>query len=52
MGPIQRECTYRDRFTAEAERALAIALYVAYYNARRSPMPSSASRRSTGCDGA
>ena len=34
-GTIQRECTYRDRFTAEAERALAIALYVACYNARR-----------------
>lgn len=35
IGTIQRECVYDARFTADAERALAIALYVAYYNARR-----------------
>ena len=35
IGTIQRECAYRDQFTSEAERALAIALFVAYYNDRR-----------------
>jgi transposase InsO family protein len=35
IGTIQRECVYRDRFTSDSERALAIALYVAYYNTRR-----------------
>ena len=35
IGTIQRECVYRERFTSDPERALAIALYVAYYNARR-----------------
>ncbi len=36
IGTIQRECIYSGaQFTADAERALAIALYVAYYNAER-----------------
>jgi transposase InsO family protein len=35
IGTIQRECIYDTRFTADAQRALAIALFVAYYNARR-----------------
>jgi len=35
IGTIQRECLYDTRFTADAQRALAIALFVAYYNARR-----------------
>lgn len=35
IGTIQRECTHDLRFTADEERALAIALSVAYYNARR-----------------
>ena len=35
IGTIQRECVYRDEFTAEPERALAIALFVSYYNDRR-----------------
>lgn len=35
IGTIQRECVYDARFTADPERALAVALYVAYYNARR-----------------
>jgi transposase InsO family protein len=35
IGTIQRECAYRDRFTSDPERALAIALFVAYYNHRR-----------------
>jgi len=35
IGTIQRECAYRDRFSSDAERALAIALFVPWYNAKR-----------------
>ena len=35
IGTIQRECIYADRFTADDQRALAIALFIAYYNAER-----------------
>jgi transposase InsO family protein len=34
-GTIQRECLYALEFRAEQERDLAIALYLAYYNAER-----------------
>lgn len=34
-GTIQRECLYAQRFSSEDERDLAVALYVAYYNAER-----------------
>jgi transposase InsO family protein len=32
IGTIQRECAYRDQFTNDAARALAIALFVPWYN--------------------
>jgi len=35
IGTIQRECAYRDHFSADAERALAIALFVPWYNNER-----------------
>ncbi len=35
IGTIQRECVYACQFTHDAERALALWLYVAYYNAER-----------------
>ena len=35
IGTIQRECTYRDQFTSDDERALAIALFVPWYNTQR-----------------
>lgn len=35
IGTIQRECLYAERFTAEEQRDLAIALFIAYYNAER-----------------
>ncbi len=35
IGTIQRECAYRDHFSADAERALAIALFVPWYNTQR-----------------
>jgi transposase InsO family protein len=35
IGTIQRECAYRDHFTSDAERALAIALFVPWYNSNR-----------------
>ena len=35
IGTIQRECAYRDQFSSDAERALAIALFVPWYNTRR-----------------
>jgi transposase InsO family protein len=35
IGTIQRECAYRDRFTSDEERALAIALFVPWYNTKR-----------------
>jgi transposase InsO family protein len=35
IGTIQRECAYRDQFTSDAERALAIALFVPWYNTER-----------------
>jgi len=35
IGTIQRECAYRDYFSADDERALAIALFVPWYNSRR-----------------
>lgn len=35
IGTIQRECAYRDHFRADAERALAIALFVPWYNNER-----------------
>ncbi len=35
IGTIQRECAYRDHFTSDAERALAIALFVPWYNTQR-----------------
>jgi transposase InsO family protein len=34
-GTIQRECLYAQHFTNEEERALAVALFVSYYNAER-----------------
>ena len=34
-GTLQRECAYRDHFTADDERALAIALFVPWYNTMR-----------------
>lgn len=34
-GTIQRECLYASHFSNEEERALAVALFVAYYNAER-----------------
>jgi transposase InsO family protein len=36
IGTIQRECAYRDQFSSDAERALSIALFVPWYNTRRS----------------
>jgi len=35
IGTIQRECAYRDQFSADDERALAIALFVPWYNSQR-----------------
>ena len=35
IGTIQRECAYRDHFSSDAERALAIALFVPWYNTQR-----------------
>jgi transposase InsO family protein len=35
IGTVQRECAYRDHFTSDAERALAIALFVPWYNTQR-----------------
>ena len=35
IGTIQRECAYRDQFTSDEERALAITLFVGWYNTRR-----------------
>ena len=35
IGTIQRECAYRDQFSSDAERALAIALFVPWYNRQR-----------------
>ncbi len=35
IGTIQRECAYHDEFTNDAERALAIALFVPWYNTER-----------------
>ena len=35
IGTIQRECAYRDQFSSDAERALAIALFVPWYNIHR-----------------
>ena len=35
IGTIQRECAYRDHFTSDEERALAIALFVPWYNTQR-----------------
>lgn len=35
IGTIQRECAYRDFFSSDAERALAIALFVPWYNNNR-----------------
>lgn len=35
IGTIQRECVYARHFTHDAERALALWLYLAYYNAER-----------------
>jgi len=35
IGTIQRECAYRDQFSSDAERALAIALFVPWYNTQR-----------------
>jgi transposase InsO family protein len=34
-GTIQRECLYSENFHSEEERDLAVALYLAYYNAER-----------------
>jgi transposase InsO family protein len=34
-GTIQRECLYASHFSDEEERGLAVALFVAYYNAER-----------------
>jgi transposase InsO family protein len=35
IGTLQRECAYRDHFTSDAERALALALFTPWYNTRR-----------------
>jgi transposase InsO family protein len=35
IGTVQRECVYARSFTSDEERALAVWLYVAYYNASR-----------------
>jgi transposase InsO family protein len=35
IGTVQRECAYRDQFAADDERALAIALFVPWYNTHR-----------------
>ena len=35
IGTIQRECAYRDHFASDAERALAIALFIPWYNTQR-----------------
>jgi transposase InsO family protein len=35
IGTIQRECAYRDHFSSDEERALAIALFVPWYNTLR-----------------
>lgn len=35
IGTVQQECLYAQPFTSDPERDLAIALYVAYYNAER-----------------
>ena len=35
IGTIRRECAYRDPFTSDPERALAIALFVPGYNTQR-----------------
>jgi len=35
IGTLQRECVYTARFTSDEERALDIALYLAYYNGER-----------------
>ena len=35
IGTIQRECAYRDHFGSDPERALAIALFVPWYNTQR-----------------
>src|SRR5205085_11525904 len=48
IGTIQRECAYRDQFTSDPERALAIALFVPWYNTRRPHIALGASRRRAG----
>lgn len=35
IGTIQRECAYRDPFTSDDERALAVALFIPWYNTKR-----------------
>jgi len=35
IGTIQRECAYRDQFSSDDERRLAIALFVPWYNTQR-----------------
>ena len=35
IGTVQRECVYARQFSSDAERALALWLYLAYYNAER-----------------
>ena len=35
IGTIQRECAYRDQFSTDDERALAVALFIPWYNTRR-----------------
>ena len=35
IGTVQRECVYARHFSSDAERALALWLYLAYYNAER-----------------
>ena len=35
IGTIQRECAYRDQFSSDDERALAVALFVPWYNTQR-----------------
>jgi len=35
IGTVQRECVYARAFTSDAERALSLWLYLAYYNAER-----------------
>jgi transposase InsO family protein len=35
IGTLQRECVYTARFTSDEQRALDIALYLAYYNGER-----------------